>query len=362
MDERPIDVLLVEDEEAHAELVSRSFEDGALPFRVRLASTIGEATRMIAEARPDLLITDLKLPDGSGTELVALNGCPAVVMTSHGDESVAVEAMKAGAIDYVVKSEATFLEMPRVAERALREWKLIVEKARLQEQLVERERLATIGTTASMLAHEIGNPLNTMYLHGQSLERKIAKMEEQVSERLGPGVSAILLEIGRLRTLLQEFRSVGKRQKLDILPADLVEIVDEVMSQRLPEDTERGIVQLREFTEASLVVKLDPMKIKQVLLNLCKNATEAMEPGGRLTVRISRADRMARVEVADTGVGIPDEVDAFEAFRTTKSEGFGLGLAIVRQLVIAHGGAITYQSKPGEGTTFVLELPLPDGA
>jgi signal transduction histidine kinase len=106
------------------------------------------------------------------------------------------------------------------------------------------------------------------------------------------------------------------------------------------------------------LVRADGDKLKQVLVNLCKNAVEAMPQGGELLVRAHHAGGQLTVEVADTGVGIPAGVNIFEPFVTTKSEGTGLGLSIVQQIVAAHGGTLTYTSEPGKGTTFTVALPL----
>ena len=105
------------------------------------------------------------------------------------------------------------------------------------------------------------------------------------------------------------------------------------------------------------VISIDGDKVKQALLNLVKNAGEAMPQGGRITIDAFMANNVVIVEITDTGEGIPLDIDAFEPFVTTKKEGTGVGLVIVRQIVIAHGGKISYRSKPGEGTTFRLELP-----
>src|SRR5436309_15990587 len=106
------------------------------------------------------------------------------------------------------------------------------------------------------------------------------------------------------------------------------------------------------------LITADHEKLKQVLLNLCKNAAEAMPQGGTLTVRAHNSGDWVRLEVSDTGVGIPAGVDIFEPFTTTKPQGSGLGLTIVRQIVAAHRGTLTYHSVPGQGTTFTLVLPI----
>ena len=153
MNEEIIHILLVEDEAAHAELVGRAFESQAEKFYLKLASNLKEAREYLLEATPNLVISDLLLTDGKGTELLQSPEdlrFPVVVMTSHGDEEVAVEAMKVGALDYVVKSEATLADMPRIAERALREWDHINQRKQTEEELREsEERYRRLFTTIS---------------------------------------------------------------------------------------------------------------------------------------------------------------------------------------------------------------------
>lgn len=143
MNNNIIHVLLVEDDKAHAELIRRAFESQADRIRFRVARTIREARTCIVSLTPDLIIADLRLPDGQGIDLLDPEGpdssYPVVIMTSHGDEQVAVEAMKAGALDYVVKSEHILTEMPRIAERALREWSHLTKRQRAEKALRESE-------------------------------------------------------------------------------------------------------------------------------------------------------------------------------------------------------------------------------
>jgi two-component system cell cycle sensor histidine kinase/response regulator CckA len=143
MDEDVVHILLAEDEEAHAELIRRAFKSRAPSVHLTVASNLEEARTLQAKHPTDLIIADLFLPDGRGTELLPGEGVPGhfpvVIMTSHGDEQVAVEAMKAGAIDYIVKSPAIIADMPHIAERALREWRHIVERRLADEALKESE-------------------------------------------------------------------------------------------------------------------------------------------------------------------------------------------------------------------------------
>jgi PAS domain S-box-containing protein len=144
MSGQPPVIVLVEDDEDHAELIRRSFEAGPFPAEIEGVRTLAAARARLADWPPDLVITDLRLPDGSGAELIAEDRqrarYPVVVMTSFGDQHVAVEAMRSGALDYVIKSGATFQEMPRIAERALGLWRHIVERRRAEASLRESER------------------------------------------------------------------------------------------------------------------------------------------------------------------------------------------------------------------------------
>ena len=140
----PVDsttILLIEDDSAHAELIGRAFERAPMDARITVVTSLEEARAAIEAATPDIVLTDFRLPDGQGIDLLPEDKervpFPLVVMTSYGDEQVAVEAIKAGALDYVAKSPPTFADMPRIVERALREWGHIVERRRVEEKFAQ---------------------------------------------------------------------------------------------------------------------------------------------------------------------------------------------------------------------------------
>ena len=149
-------ILVVEDDDNHAELIQRSFDDAEEEYRLEIAGTLLEAWKVIERIPPNLVLTDYRLPDGDGNELVVMvnDSCPVVIMTSHGNEQVAVKAMKTGAQDYVVKTAAVFSGMSRIAQRGLREWALIQERIQTDKQIliVKRDWERTFDAVPDLIA------------------------------------------------------------------------------------------------------------------------------------------------------------------------------------------------------------------
>jgi signal transduction histidine kinase len=165
-------------------------------------------------------------------------------------------------------------------------------------------------------------------------------------------------ELTRLTNLLHEFRSASRRQPFTFRPLNLAALIQELLAVETPYYTDRGVQVENLIPDDLPPVQADGDKLKQVFLNLCKNAVEAMSAGGTLTLRAQHAAERVTIEVRDTGDGIPEGVNVFELFATTKAEGTGLGLPIVQQIITAHGGTLSYTSAPRQGTNFTVALPL----
>jgi two-component system, LuxR family, sensor kinase FixL len=233
----------------------------------------------------------------------------------------------------------------------------ISEKVRLQEQMVENERLVAIGTTAAKIGHELANPLNGMSLTIQLLEQRLNRQLSPVDSQITSTVNRLRNEVSRLGTLLEQFRSLSRREKFDFQPTTLTALVGEAIEIEMLRYAEKGIQVECSFASNLPTIIVDIDKMKQAIFNLAKNAAEAMAGGGRISIKGSASDNRIVLEISDTGTGIPTGINIFEPFFTTKPQGTGIGLSIVQQIVRAHGGSITYNSEHGKGTTFVIALP-----
>lgn len=241
------------------------------------------------------------------------------------------------------------------------------------------ERLAEIGAMTGGLAHEIKNPLSTIGLNAQLLSEGVddSDLDPDTKRRLGNRVAALRRETERLRGILQDFLEFAGQIRLDARPIDAGAIVSELVDFYHPEAKRLGVT-LRADVPAgeSLIARADPKLLKQALLNLMINATQAIagpspaEPGspprGEVILR-ARAhpatdDRPATItiHVIDTGPGIAPDVLAriFEPYFTTKAGGSGLGLPTARRIIEEHGGRLDVHSEPGRGTDFCMVLPV----
>jgi signal transduction histidine kinase len=239
---------------------------------------------------------------------------------------------------------------------------LRVRLVRSEELLERQEKLATLGTLAAGIAHEIRNPLTSVKARLYTLGKHIKGNEAGITD-----AAVISNEITRLERIVQEvlqFARPSDPQNRRVTADVPLREVQALMAGAL----EKTNVQLMFEPGPELFVSIDPALIKQVLINLVRNAAEAIQGSGIVTLRL-RADRavlreracdVAILEVADTGQGIPLEVEKrlFDPFFTTKESGTGLGLAIAARIVEKHGGALQYHTRPGRGTTFGIVLPL----
>ena len=229
------------------------------------------------------------------------------------------------------------------------------------------ERMQTLGTFASGLAHEIQNPLNSIALTSQYMKQLMRQKREKenditcdVHEHVEKNLGVFHDEMTRIKAILQDFMNFARPIKLQKEPASLKELLENAAVVFETELKEKGIA-LDTKVDDGFTTTLDKGRIQQVFVNLIKNAIESMgEKGGKLTITASRKGDRAEINFTDTGCGMKPEqmVHLFEPYFTTKQGGQGLGLPITRNIVESHGGKISATSAPGEGSTFTVNIPL----
>ena len=239
----------------------------------------------------------------------------------------------------------------KAAEEMLRSARKDAEK-----EVQDSKNPSTWRATTALFAHEVANSLNGIFACLQLLDMKAQDLDGGDPE-LQSLVGSATEEIKRLGALLKDFRSFSQPQNYDFEPTDLRKLIDEVIAEDKLLYDSAGVRLKFEFPDVRLPVKLDQEKIKHAILCICKNAVEAMPSGGVLTFRGYECDGRMFLEIGDTGAGIPQGLEVFEPFRTTKPLSSGLGLPIVSQIISVHNGTIDYVSDLGKGTTFKIGLP-----
>lgn len=237
----------------------------------------------------------------------------------------------------------------------------VTEERASTEERIEDERMNSIRMLAASVAHEVGNPLNSINIHLQLLERRLARLESTLEvTKLAESVAICSSEIRRLDDILKNFLDAIGPKAPDLRDVNLLQVVDEVLAIQREEMTNLGIRVDMEIHDADLPpVSGDFNQLKQVFFNLLKNAMEAMDSGGLIAIRVYSDEEYVTVSLRDTGEGMERDAVSriFDPFFTTKSGGHGLGMMIVMRILRAHGAHIDVDSRPGFGTTVTLRFP-----
>jgi signal transduction histidine kinase len=357
----PIHILLVEDSATHVALIRDALAVQGRKITLTIAGSLAEAHARLTDFRPDLAIVDLLLPDGNGIELLLtvreVASFPIVILTSQGNEQKAVDAMKAGALDYLVKSPETLAALPHAIKRALREWHHITERKRAEEELRKTNR--ELDAFVYTVSHDLRSPLTPVIGY-------TAFLREHYQDRLDEQAVHILADIDRqahrMLGLLEDLLALARVGHLECPaePVDSNEVVREVVLGLMDRLVTAGMTVER----GSLPFIRVPKNFQfQVFDNLIGNAVryagragEAIEVGGE------RQGERVMIYVRDHGPGIPEEerdrvFDLFYRGSTGKTvEGTGVGLATVQKIARLYGGRTWAEETPGGGSTFWVEV------
>ena len=238
----------------------------------------------------------------------------------------------------------------------------ITESRRSAQQTLESERLNALTLLAAGVAHEIGNPLNSLHIHLQLMERKVRKLKGEARQELQESIDVARAEIGRLDSIVTQFLRAIRPSKPQLHPESVNAIVNEAVRFFAPEIQDRDVVVEQELRSDLPLLQLDRDQIKQAFYNVIKNSFEAMKRRGILRIRTDMDDTHVLISFIDTGGGMsPENLSrVFEPYFTTKSSGTGLGLLIVRRIVREHGGELSIESSQGKGLTLTIRLPYLD--
>lgn len=362
-------VLLVEDDPQDAFLVTRALSrPGDYEFTVQAASCLKEAICRAHQEHFDIALLDLKLPDSIGYDTVtklqeAAPFLPILVLTGSDTEDIAIETMRRGAQDCLIKGKAEPPVLKRVIRYAIERKVLLERVLRQNERLKELDRLKD--EFVSVVTHELRTPMTAIKIALSMLESGPADLRHPENQE---SLQMLGRNADRLLKLINEVLDVSRIEsghlQLKVQEADLVCIVREVLGLMAPQAHERKCHLAADFVDECVYVQCDRDKTMQVLLNLVSNAMLHNDPGLEVAVGARHDGAQVRVWVRDNGKGISEEEQKriFQPYYQIRpqgepySKGTGLGLAIARGLVKAHRKRLALKSRPGEGSEFSFEL------
>jgi PAS domain S-box-containing protein len=265
-----------------------------------------------------------------------------------------------GSTRLIAVSVSTLVSEGKI-EGALVHMEDITEKRRKEAQLRRAESLASLTTLAAGVAHEIKNPLGSISIHIQLIRKALQGKDEVPVPFLERHLGVVDEEIERLNKIVVDFLFAVRPMDVQLRDGDPGKLMAEIADFIRPEAEKAGVMVDVSVAEDLPMVALDERLMKQALLNLVKNALAAMPGGGKLRLSVERKEDEVKLSVEDSGVGISEEdlPKIFEPYFTTKENGTGLGLTITFKIVREHDGEITVASRPGQGSVFAIDLPVP---
>jgi two-component system, NtrC family, sensor kinase len=369
----PIRLLLVDDETDFRRAIARRLtKRGIKPAE---AANGEDCLRLLAEQPMDVVVLDVKMPGMDGIETLGYIKAKhpeteVILLTGHSTTSDGVAGIKSGAFDYLTKPIELEQLIGKIQQahdkirRAAEKQREAAYRARMEQQMIATERLASLGTLATGVAHEINNPL-AIIKESAGWMRLILKNPQMADiprrEDFEKAIGKIENAIERARRITHQLLGSVQKQEAAVTEVHLPALVDETLELLQREITTRSVAVQRETAAGAETIWSDPYQLRQVLINLLSNAVQASADGGRIDVRLKLQGDGIALEIADTGRGIPKEnlEKIFEPFFSTKppGQGTGLGLFVTRGIVEKLGGSITVQSRVGSGACFRVELP-----
>ncbi|HQV72513.1 MAG: response regulator [Dokdonella sp.] len=363
-------VLLVEDDANDAELLLERLRDDGLAIEARQVETEDDFREALGQFEPDIVISDLNMPMFNGYRALEIlreraRLVPFIFVSGTMGEDAAVMALRAGAIDYLLKERLA--RLPSAVTRAVQEARAALARERSEQELMRAQRFESLAMLAGGLSHDLRNILQPLLLAADA-------MKEHEDERLRKHGALVGDCAKRGLEMVASMLSFARGARLETERVKLAALFD-AMLMLLRGSVPRNIEMVIEKPADDLAIEGNHTELQQCLLNLCLNALQAMPDGGRLRLSAEPsavdADFFAddelqapgaylKLQVSDTGIGMPEHVrdNLFRPFFTTKETGTGLGLVSCKRIVSNHRGYLRVLSESNKGTTFEVYLPL----
>jgi signal transduction histidine kinase len=383
-----IPVVIIDDDRNVLELTSLILSrNGFQPF---VASRADEGFELVSRHSPAVVLLDYMMPETDGLSALrrikrSFPDTYVVILTGRGSEEVAVELMKNGASEYILKPfnnrnlverlknvvrvreiELHNRELQKQQEQLLYEieqWNLellkrVREKSEAlhnaQKEIAQSEKLAALGYLSAGMAHEIRNPLNSISLFVQ-LMRQTTTEPDQLEHQ-----AKILKEVDRIDSIIRKLLDTSRRTRVISSNVQINQVIDNTIEAFLPQIEASKIQVERKYHCIPPPITADPTELEQIFTNLFLNALDAMSRGGRLAIEVFEKGGRVIVRVGDNGTGIAENVlpSIFDPFFSTKSRGTGMGLPVAQRIARMYEGSMEVESSSPEGTTFRLEFPV----
>jgi len=369
-------VLLVDDEDNYRNAIARRLERRDMAVSQVPGGTA--CLEYLGGNEADVVVLDMKMPGMSGMETFkAINkyypGLQVIFLTGNAAVTEGVEGVKAGAFDYLSKP----VEIDHLASKIRQAWELKrleaarerdkIFRRRLEKRMIHTQRLASLGTMSTGIAHEINNPL-AIIKESAGFMRMVIEDSGRIPEKemLFKGLEKIEKSVDRARRITHQLLGYVRKHGHDLTPVDIRQLTEDTVALIKQKTIVKKVsVQWDTEPEQQMLMYTDPFQVRQVLINLLENAVDAVDTNGQIRLALYRKKHSVCLEVRDNGSGItPENMEKiFDPFFTTKpnvsenESGTGLGLFVVHKIMTGLSGNIRLESKPGQGTTFTICLP-----
>ncbi|MGM0654828.1 MAG: response regulator [Thermodesulfobacteriota bacterium] len=369
-------VLLVDDEDNYRNAIARRLERRNLV--VSQAPDGTACLEYLGENEVDVVVLDMKMPGMSGMETFKdiskyYPGLKVIFLTGNAALSEGVEGIKAGAFDYLSKP----VEIDHLAGKIRQAWELKrleegrerdkIFRRRLEKRMIHTQRLASLGTMSTGIAHEINNPL-AIIKESTGFLRMVIESADQIPEKemLFKGLEKIENSVDRARRITHQLLGYVRKHGHELTSVDIRRLTEDTVALiKQKTQAKKVSVQWESEPEREMLMHTDPFQVRQVLINLLENAVDAVDTNGQIRLALYRKEQSVCLEVRDNGSGIAPEnmKQIFDPFFTTKpnvaenESGTGLGLFVVHKIMTGLSGSIHVESEPGQGTTFKICLP-----